>query len=132
MHSAKSLKDTHHDLRSFRNSPDDRFNAWFGKFQNAVGEFFESVDRLCGVDQPSHRFELLVELKNRNEALHATLHADIYKEVALGHLSEIQISTLLNVNRELLSANQSFLTSLADILLDLDSAADYESIPANA
>jgi phosphate:Na+ symporter len=72
-----------------------------------------------------------VELKNKNEALHAKLHADIYHEIALGTLSEVQISTLLNVNRELYSSNHSLLASLADGLLDIESAADYESIPVS-
>jgi phosphate:Na+ symporter len=93
--------------------------------------FFDALDKLSSAGQPSHRFEVLVELKNRNEALHAKLHADIYHEVALGQLSEVKISTLLNVNRELYSSNQSLLASLADVLLDSESAADYESIPVS-
>lgn len=72
-----------------------------------------------------------MELKNKNEALHAKLHADIYHEIALGTLSEVQISTLLNVNRELYLSNHSLLASLADGLLDIESAADYESIPVS-
>jgi phosphate:Na+ symporter len=74
---------------------------------------------------------VLVALKNHNETLHASAHADIYQEVTLGHLEEVQISTLLNVNREIYSSNQSFLAALADILLDLKGATDYESIPVH-
>ena len=59
------------------------------------------------------------------------MHANISHEVALGRLSEVQISTLLNVNRELYSSNHSLLMSLADVLLDAESAADYESIPVS-
>ncbi len=62
---------------------------------------------------------------------HARVHADIFRAVALDALSEVQISTLLNVNRELFSSNQSLLASLADVLLDIESAADYESIPVS-
>jgi hypothetical protein len=83
------------------------------------------------VEQASHRFEILVELKNRNEALHAKMHADIYDEVARRHLAEVQISTLLNVNREFYLSNQSLLASLADVLLDTEAAADYDSIPVS-
>jgi phosphate:Na+ symporter len=131
VHAAKCLKDTRHDLHLFRESVDDRFNAWFGNFRDATQEFYETLDRLRGVDQPSHRFASLVELKNKNEELHAKMHADIYHEIALGTLSEVQISTLLNVNRELYSSNHSLLASLADVLLDIESAADYESIPVS-
>ncbi len=109
-------------------------NAEFDIWRLAAGlglmlmglEFMKS-----GAEQSSHRFENLVELKNKNESLHAKLHADIYHEVALDALTELQISTLLNVNRELFSSNQSLLASLADVLLDIESAADYESIPVS-
>ena len=131
VHAAKCIKDTHHDLHNFRESVNDRFNAWFGIFRDAAAQFFEALDKLRGVEQPSHLFQILVELKNKNEALHAKLHADIYHEVALGRLTEVQISTLLNVNRELYSSNHSLLMSLADVLLDAESAADYESIPVS-
>ena len=70
-----------------------------------------------------------MELKNKNESLHAKLHTDIHQEVAIDALSEVRISTLLNVNRELCSSNESLLAALADVLLDIESAADYESIP---
>ena len=131
VHAAKCLKDTHHDLEQFRESVDDRFNAWFGKFRGAAQEFFEAMDSLRHAETPSHRFEILVELKNRNESLHSRMHAEIYHEVALDALTEVQISTLLNVNRELYSSNQALLASLADVLLDIESAADYESIPVS-
>ena len=50
-------------------------------------------------------------------------------EVARGELSRVEISTLLNVNRELYVANQSLMSSLADVLLDMDAADDFASIP---
>jgi phosphate:Na+ symporter len=131
VHAAKTVKDTHHDLHSFRESVDDHFNAWFGYFRDATRDFFELFDSVRTVDIPAHRFEILVELKNKNEALHTKMHADIYKEVARSQLTEVQISTLLNVNRELYLSNQGLLASLADVLLDAANAADYESIPVS-
>ena len=47
-------------------------------------------------------------------------------------LSQVQISTLLNVNRELYLSNQSLLSALADGLLDTHSATDFDSIPVGA
>jgi phosphate:Na+ symporter len=129
VHAAKGLKDTRDDLRSFRESVDDRYNAWFGNFRDSSQEFFAALDHLRDAEEPSHRFESLVELKTKNEALHAKLHADIHGEVATGQLSDVEISTLLNVNRELYLSNQSLLASLADLLLEAERAAAYESLP---
>jgi len=129
VHAAKYVKDTHHDLKSFRETVDDRFNSWFGKFQASARQFFAALGGLKAASSSSHRFEILVELKSLNEKIHSRLHTDIHQEVALGHLSEVQISTLLNVNREFYLSNQSLLAALADALLDTHGADDFDSIP---
>jgi phosphate:Na+ symporter len=131
VHAAKCLKDTHQDLQAFRESVDDRFNAWFGRFRELVQQFYVQTSSLRSAEEASHRFEVLVALKNRNEALHASALADIYQEVALSQLEEVEISTLLNVNREIYTSNHSLLAALADTLLGLQGAADYESIPVS-
>lgn len=131
VHAAKCLKDTHHDLDAFRQSADDRFNAWFERFASFVGEFYDVISRLKNAETSSHRFEILVSAKNCNEGLHAAVHADIYREVSVGHLDEVQISTLLNVNREIYASNQSMTSALADAVLDIQGASDFESIPVS-
>jgi phosphate:Na+ symporter len=129
VHAAKCLKDTHHDLQSFQDSVDDRFNAWFGRFRDAANEFYELFGALQMARTSSHQFEMLVEMKHKNEEIHSALHKEIYREVAGDHLSEVQISTLLNVNRELYLSNQSLSAALADALLDTHGATDFESLP---
>lgn len=132
VHASKCIKDTHQDLQSFRETVDDRFNAWFGKFRDAAKDFYSRLSAMQAATSSAHRFEMLVELKSRNEELQAALHAEIHGEVSLSQLSDLQISTLLNVNRELYLANQSLLAALADALLEPHSAADFESIPVGA
>lgn len=130
VHAAKTVKDTHHDLQMFRESVNDRFNAWFGRFADAAEQFHAQLCGLHDTDHPAAIFELLVELKSANEASHAALHADIYHEVEAGELTEQQISTLLNVNREHYSAHRSLLIALANVLLEPTAAADFEGLPA--
>ncbi len=130
VHAAKSMKDVHQDLDLFRGSVKDRFNAYFGQFREAAREFYEALDMLRTSDIPSVRFEALVEIKNRSEEVHGRMHKRIYDEVSRGELSEVEISTLLNVNRELFVANHSLISALADALLDMDAASDFASIPA--
>ena len=40
-----------------------------------------------------------------------------------------EISTLLNVNREIHASNQGLVAALADTLLDEDSAEDFAGLP---
>jgi len=127
---AKSMKDVHSDLELFRGSVNDRFNAYFGQFREAAREFFEILDTLGKADIPTLRFEALVEIKNKAESIHSRMRHRIYDEVSRDELSEVEISTLLNVNRELLVANQSLVSALADALLNMESASDFASIPS--
>jgi len=130
VHAAKGLRDTRHDMHAFRDSVDDHFHAWHGRFRDAGREFYARLQDLRPADVAGHRFELLVGLKRCNEDIHKRLHADILRDVTGGRLSKVQISTLLNVNRELYLSNQSLLGALSDALLDAHGAADFESIPA--
>ena len=132
VHAAKSLKDTHQDLQSFQETVDDRFNAWFGRFRDAAQDFYAILPKLEAASSSSHRFEILVDFKSRNEEIHNQLHSEIHQEVSDGQLTEVQISTLLNVNRELYQSNQSLLSALADALLDIHAASDFDSIPVGA
>jgi len=127
---AKSMKDVGADLELFRGSVNDRFNAYFGQFREAARQFYEALDSLRRSDIPAVRFEALVGIKNSSESAHNRMRHRIYEEVARGELNEVEISTLLNVNRELLVASQSLVSALADALLNMDAAQDFASLPA--
>ena len=130
VHAAKSMKDINDDLRLFHDSVNDRFNAYYNQFREAEREFYEALSSLRAADVPTHRFETLVEIKNKSEDIARRMHKRILREVSRGELSEVEISTLLNVNRELSTSHHSLLSALADALLDMESAADFASIPS--
>ncbi len=132
VHSAKSIRDTHHDLQQFRDSANDQFNEYYDRFHSMVRDFYDAYDTLHNARDPSHQLELLTGLKTTNESLHRNMHANIYREVTAGMLSEAVISTLLNVNREIYVSGQNLLTALADALLDAQRAADFAGIPGAA
>ena len=108
------------------------FNAWFDRFRESAGDFYQQLARMKSATSSAHQFEMLIKLKTRNEESHNALHSAIHKEVALDSLTDVQVSTLLNVNRELYLSNQSLLAALADALLDTQSATDFDSIPVGS
>lgn len=126
---AKGVKDVHSDLKLFRASVKDRFHAYSSQFREAAREFFEVLELLTRADLPALRFEALVKIKNKAEQIHRRMRQRIYDEVTRGDLTQVEVSTLLNVNRELLVANQSLLAALADALLNMESTSDFASIP---
>ena len=132
VHSAKSVRDIQHDLERFRDSVNDRFNAYLGQFQEAVREFYETASELDAADNARVRFEKLVAIKQTVRELHQRMHRRIYEEVERGDLNRGEISTLLNVNREIYASNKSLVAALADALLDEAAAEDFASLPESA
>lgn len=128
VHSSKSIKDIREDLQSFEDSANDRYNAYAEHFRQAVREFCDSLDPVAHTELEALRFETLVALKNKAEQIHKRLHQHIYDEVARGELSRIEISTLLNVNREVYVSNLSLISALADAMLGMEAADEFESI----
>ena len=128
VHSSKSIKDIREDLESFEDSVNDRFNAYADQFAEVVRDFYETLGGLRQTVLDTLRFEALVDLKKKAERLHERLHRRIYDEVSRGELSRIEISTLLNVNRELHVSNLSLISALADALLGMEAADEFESI----
>ncbi|MEE4162756.1 MAG: Na/Pi symporter [Woeseiaceae bacterium] len=132
VHSAKSTRDIQHDLERFRNSVNDRFNAYLGQFREAMRDFYEAASRVRAGDNPQLCFENLVKLKHVSRSLHERMHRRIYDEVTRGELSRGEVSTLLNVNREVYASNQSMLAALADLMLGETSAEDFASLPESS
>ena len=126
------MRDIDHDLERFQNSVNDRFNAYHGQFREAVRDFYEAASHIDADDTSRVRFEKLVKVRNSARELHARMHRRIYDEVERGDLSRGEISTLLNVNREVYASNRGLLAALADALLDETSADDFASLPETA
>ena len=132
VHSAKCLKDIHGDLHSFRESESDFFNAYYGRYRAALDGFYKKLNGLRSVDIESLRFEKLAELIAANSGIHDEMHQDIYREARLGDLNDLEISTLLNVNREVYTSNQSLVLAIADALLPPETADDLAALPGAA
>ena len=56
---------------------------------------------------------------------------NIYQLSAKNTLEEYDVSTLLNVNREVYSSCKALIYSLKDYLLDTIHAEDFESVPVS-
>lgn len=130
VHSAKCVRDTAHDLESFRDSVNDAFHAYLARFRVAAQDFYSGLDDLRDISNDAARFEYLVQLRHRSDALHADMHAAIHRDVRADGLGETEISTVLNVNRELYTANQSIVIAIADVLLDPQAAENLRAVPA--
>jgi phosphate:Na+ symporter len=131
-HSAKSVRDIRKDLEDFEDSPRAAVNAYVGRFRTATNEFYGQLFQLKRKEDDEVIFGDLAELLNQVHESHDRLHKAVYSDVSDRKLAEAEISSLLNVNRELLNANVALIMALNEYHLDVGQAAALEQLPGIA
>lgn len=102
IHAAKSIKDIHHNMDELRESANDVLHEYF----HQIGTNWKGFKRDLMRVERSSDLEIL-----REQALH---HSDlvmeqIHADIRLDRIKEIEASSLLNVNREMLSSKKAIL-----------------------
>lgn len=105
--SAKALKDVQHNLDEYAESPKELLNGYVEDFRAGQFAFYEQIFDLC-TDASSgpipQDFPRLTELFHES---HDRLHAKLYTDIQQRRLQDDEISSLLNVNREVRNSNEA-------------------------
>jgi phosphate:Na+ symporter len=129
MFSAKSVNDSLSDIDQLKNSSS---TVKFEVYQTTQREIEELNNMFvdCLV-RTSHEalFEDIVKLYNRvQQGYNAGLNK-LYLQKANHELTEVDISTLINFNRELFTSYKAMVWALKDYLLETDQAKYFEELP---
>jgi phosphate:Na+ symporter len=125
--SAKSVKDVEHNIRDFEASSNDAEYALFQSLQAKAKEQYTRLGQVLQSTNGSPGVQSLAEAIRTNKTLYDEILKDAYTEVQHGRLSEVETATFLNANREIYSANKSFIEALADILLAPQEADEFDA-----
>jgi phosphate:Na+ symporter len=129
MYSAKGFKDVYEDRMELRSTADNEKYNQYKLFQTQLNDFY---DRLLDLLKQKNKQDLFGNLVKIMESAHKEYDhriGNIYQQGIKNNMSEVDISTLLNVNRELYSSCKAIVFSLKDLLLDEKSASNFENIP---
>lgn len=129
IHAAKSLKDIHHDLKDFGNTANDTLYEHYKHLKKGWLEFDDSFQHLITINDKSLLFEELAVVMKEAFAHYNEQNRSIIDELRGKRLSEIETSTLMNVQREILSAKKSLLRALAYLKLTDAQAHEFEFLP---
>ncbi len=128
MYAAKNIKDAMPDINQLRNSSNDIKYRFYQFSASRVDDFCgQQVLLLAGNQTVS--FEELKKLYKEITAGYSKVLQHLYKENLHAQLSEMEISTLLNFNRELYTAFKSLLFAAKDFLLNTADAAGFDELP---
>lgn len=127
MYSAKSMKDVLHNRIDFRESADDSKYAHYKFFQEQLRLFYIQVNDTLGCEEQEQILQLLLQLTATASTDYDKRTKQIYQVAGQGGLAETDISSMLNVSRELFSAGKSVIRALRDYLLDEKHAAEFDN-----
>ena len=120
VHSGKSLRDIRHNLEEFSDSTRAEVVACLEHFRTAMSEFYAQLFELRSSPDSQAVLQDYAYLMRRVQERHDQLHREIYQDIHRGQLGEHEISSMLNVNRELLNSNIALVTALREFALKED------------
>jgi phosphate:Na+ symporter len=104
LHSAKSIKDVHHNITELRESGQDSLHVHYHRLQQNWETFrkkFSERYRSGTSTYDDFMRQAYLDMEDHNKSIMQQLHE--------GKLQEIEASTLMNIERELLSSKKSLI-----------------------
>lgn len=129
MYSAKGFKDVYEDRMELRSTADNEKYNQYKLFQTHLNDFYDRLLDLFKQKNKKVLFDELVKVMENTHKEYDHRISNIYQQGIKKGMTEVDISTLLNVNRELYSSCEALVFSLKDFLLDSESASNFENIP---
>ncbi len=128
MYAAKSIKDALHDVTQLRNSSNDTKYNFYLETRDQMTMFCEKIARLIEVPGKSLSDKLTGVFQSVRQGYTQSLQ-NLYKKGMTTDLSELEISTLINYNREMYTAFKSIVFAVKDYLLPPNESDHFENTP---
>lgn len=130
MMAAKDIKDIAHNIREFERSANDSQLGLYKLIKGKLNEFLLKAHQLLMSEKPVMNFEALADMVEENRRMQELFLAETYRLVAKKQLSDVETSSLLNVNREIYQSNKYLLLAIKELILTPEQSKDLNDIPA--
>lgn len=127
MYAAKGIKDVFQDRKDFQNSANDIKFKQYGLLQTQLADFY---DRLYNIMDKNDKVNFIGDLKHLLDCIQHDYEKrmnNIYTISTKGKMEEVDISTLLNVNRELFFSCKSMILAVKDYLACKNQIGEFEN-----
>lgn len=128
MYAAKSFKDALPDISQLEKSSNDIKYEFYQQSRQGVIKFCDDVLRLLNNPEAADADAIIALYKTVTGGYASSLR-HFYKESTAGHVSEKEISTLLNFNREIVTGFKSLVFGVKDYLLDRKQSKTMDELP---
>jgi phosphate:Na+ symporter len=129
MYAAKNMKDAYDDVVTLRNSSNDRKYGYFQKCKERTEMFCIRMAGLIADENGGVEIDVLMQAYREMVKGYTDELSALYRASAPASLTETEISTIVNFNRELYTSYKSILLALKDFLLDKAAAEKFDELP---
>ncbi len=129
MYAAKNIRDAQHDIEQIRNSSNEIKFKFYGEAREKLLNFYRQVLHLLNGKDGVNLFEGITNLYRSVTTGYSDNLQQLYKENLANRVSETEISTLINFNREIYTSFKSVLFGLKDFLLTPKEAEYFDAMP---
>ncbi|MDN5205056.1 Na/Pi symporter [Fulvivirgaceae bacterium BMA10] len=109
LHSIKGIKDIEHNLTAFYTSEKNVLNKLYHEFENASKEFYLSFKNCLETGEVDHAFDCYSDLMLKIQRNYDGMLKEAYSRINRKHFTELEMSTALNINRELYSSHKALI-----------------------
>ena len=127
MHAAKSMKDSGNDILNLQRSSKDIKFDFFVRNKKEIDELYREFAVLMQPDAETSFEKLQSVFNNIQNNFSSSLH-EFYKDAPKSQIEDIDITTVLNFNRELFTSNKAMLMAIKDFLLNEKQAIAFNEI----
>lgn len=128
MHAVKSMKDIESNISNLSNSSKNIKYNFFIHNKKETEALYLAFNAFLTEEKPAN-FENLQELFKIIELHYATALNNFYSEAQQAAIEDIDITTIINFNRELFTSNKAMLMAIKDYLLKEKEAENFNIIP---
>lgn len=129
MYAAKNIKDATGDINQLSKSSNDFKYNFYLHAAAGMDDFCKKLIEILSNGNREDNLKTLTGLYENVTRNYSDVLNKLYKENIQHHLSDVEISTLINFNREIFTAYKSFIFALKDFLLDANEAARFDELP---
>ncbi len=129
MSAAKGVKDVWHNFKDFDKSVNDEELHLAGLLKEGQAAFYQALIQVFKKAKIVSPFELLSDLKHQSKRNFNHFFEQAYRLVEAKRFTDIEISTLFNVNREIHGSNKALVLAVKDLLLEAGAAKEFEAVP---
>ena len=128
MYAAKSLHDSAADIRQLRESSNEEKYKAFEHARQEMDEFTSGIAQLLA-EPATGKFDQVVRSYQDLQTRYGQRINLLYRPATASRLNEVEISTLLNFNRELYSGFKAMVWAVKDLVLTRNEAEYFSELP---